>query len=44
MMTLTLLLVLAAFVTVILSLMGKCPIAVPVLCLVMIEALRAIPR
>lgn len=44
MLTLTLLLVLAAFIVTISSAMGKAPLWVAVLLLVMIELLRVIPK
>ncbi len=44
MLTLTLLLVLSAFVVTIASAMGKAPLWVAVLLLVMVELLRVIPR
>jgi len=36
-------LIVAALICTILSLMGKCPLAVPVLLLVVVEALRILP-
>lgn len=44
MLTLTFLLLLAAFVVTILSAIGRAPLWVAVLLLVMLEALRVIPR
>lgn len=43
-MTITLLLVLAAFVSTVASAMGKCPLWVAVLLLVLVELLRILPR
>lgn len=44
MLTLTLLLVLAAFIVVIVSAIGRAPLWVAVLLLVMVELLRVVPR
>lgn len=43
MITILFILVVSALVATILSLMGKCPIAVPVLLLCIVEALRILP-
>lgn len=42
--TITLILVLAALIGTILSAMGKCPLWLPVFLLAMLEALRILPR
>ena len=44
MLTLSLIVLLAAFITAVVSLMGRCHPAVPVLLLCLLEALRVLPR
>lgn len=44
MLSVTIVLVLAAFVAAVASLMGRCPPAVPVLLLCVLELLRIVPR
>jgi len=43
-MTVTILLLLAAFVTTVMSLMGKCPLGVPVLLLCLVELMQILPH